>query len=84
MRILSGRVRLPRLLLQGRLGFIYWPPSRRSLQKLKELIDQYGDDPNIEIENPFHIEGADIEAIWEPVWEGYPALEEFWPEELDR
>lgn len=71
MTLLDGRLKLPRI----RWGASYWPPSQKALAKLQSLIDD-ADAQGKEFDwktFPFNeIEGTDLSAAYEPIWEGHP------------
>jgi hypothetical protein len=65
--------RLPRLLT--RMG--YWPPSKRAVQNIKNLMGAFerGEIPD---PRPIHnkdIEGTDLSAVWDEIVDGSPAVE---------
>lgn len=71
-RVTVGRIRAPRI----RLEHVYWPPSERVARKMKQLekfhmAGRIGMSP----ENLRGVEGTDLRTIWEPIVQGYPALE---------
>ena len=69
--LVSGRLKLPRI----RWGASYWPPSRKALTKIQELMDNATNNGK-EFDwtkFPFdEIEGMDLSAAYEPIWEGHP------------
>jgi hypothetical protein len=64
-----GRVRVPRL----RLEHVYWPPSRRVTEKIREL-EASGPPPSPDALEG--IEGTDLSAAWEPVSSDYLTMME--------
>jgi hypothetical protein len=69
--LVSGRLRLPRI----RWGGSYWPPSAKALEKMQLLIDEADSEgkPFDWKTFPFEeIEGTDLSAAYEPIWEGHP------------
>jgi hypothetical protein len=69
--LVAGRLRLPRIRWAGS----YWPPSEKALDKILLLID----DADAQGKHfdwtkfPFdEIEGTDLSAAFEPIWEGHP------------
>jgi hypothetical protein len=79
VKLALGRARLPRILTFNRLGHIYWPPSKRALVRMQEISRKHGldQDPtapvDVETIDPTEIEGNDINAVWDEVWDGYPS-----------
>lgn len=70
---LNNRIRLPRI----RFSSIYWPLSKSSVTKvaaLGEICQQEG--RLATVEELMQIEGDDIKAIWEPLWDENPILDE--------
>ena len=69
--LVSGRLKLPRI----RWGASYWPPSPKALVKLQSLIDDAiteGKEFDWKIFPFDEIEGTDLSAAYEPIWEGHP------------
>ncbi len=72
-----GRIRAPRL----RTESVYWPPSQRAVDKMRELHEQHERDgePDLSPEALRGVEGNDLATIWEPVSAKYLTIEQ--PEE---
>lgn len=71
-RLSLGRIRLPRI----RFNIMYWPPSERVMRTLWGLRRAYEDgllaeEPTFTFEQ---LEGTDLRAIFEPIWEHYHGL----------
>ena len=69
--LISERFRLPRI----RWGAFYWPPSQKTLIKLQSLIDDSIREGKVFnwTTYPFNeMEGTDLSAAYEPIWEGHP------------
>jgi hypothetical protein len=74
MSLTVGRLRAPRL----RLQHMYWPPSQRVLERIRELHEAFeadeGGHPNPDA--LYGIEGTELNALWEPVSPEYLTFEE--------
>jgi hypothetical protein len=69
--LISGSLKLPRI----RWGGSYWPPSAKALQKIQSLIDEADSQGKTFDWKSFpfdEIEGTDLSAAYEPIWEGHP------------
>lgn len=66
-----GRFRLPRI----SCGPLYWPPSERVTRKLMGIMGAFssGEISALPRLDRVEVEGTDLSALWEPVWEAYPA-----------
>lgn len=69
-----GRVRAPRL----RLESVYWPPSQRAVDKMRELheLHEKHGEPELSPEALQGVEGTDLTVIWEPISEEYLTIEQ--------
>jgi hypothetical protein len=71
--VIIGRFRLPRIVWYA----IYWPPSKKAIQKLNEkLFDSLrkGEEFDLNKISLIDIEGEDLSTIWEPIIEDHPML----------
>ena len=69
--LLSGKLRLPRI----RWSAFYWPPSHKALSSFKKAMEdaKVQEKPFDWTTYPFHeIEGTDLSATYEPIWDGHP------------
>lgn len=68
-----GRVRVPRIIV----NHIYWPPSERVMQRVREFEIQYeaGEMGMPDPEFLKGIEDGDLSTLWESIAVGYPAAE---------
>lgn len=71
--LVIGRLQLPRIVMFGRYGRLFWPPSEATVFRLKALADEYGPfvDPTPEQLGPDPFGENHIDAVWEPIWSGY-------------
>jgi hypothetical protein len=67
----TARMRLPRIVY----GYLYWPPSERVMNMLKERWQVFADGKLAE--QPMftlqELEGTDLQTIWEPIAKEHPA-----------
>ncbi len=74
LRMITGRVLLPRIDVFTRFGNMFWPPSDKSAEKMRlfsEALNKTGNiDPEILGGRP--IDERNVETIFEPVWGDYP------------
>ena len=71
--VIVGRFRLPRIVWYA----MYWPPSKKTLQKLNQkIIDslQRNEEFDLSAISLREIEGDDLSAIWEPIIADHPML----------
>lgn len=71
INIIIGRFRLPRIVWYA----IYWPPSKKAIQKLNmKLIEslEKGKEFDLNKISLLEIEGDDLSAMWEPIIEDHP------------
>ncbi|MBN1136473.1 MAG: restriction endonuclease [Anaerolineae bacterium] len=74
MRLTVGRFRLPRI----RWMKMYWPPSKRALQKLVILAQEAlekGEKLDLASLPPDDIEGSDLRVVWEAIIPDHPLAE---------
>lgn len=71
LHVTIGRFRLPRI----SWGHLYWPPSKRVTRKLMGIMQAYasGEISTLPQLERAEVEGTDLSALWEPIWEAYPA-----------
>ncbi|MBA3520448.1 MAG: hypothetical protein H0T75_23055 [Rhizobiales bacterium] len=76
-RLTVGRFRLPRI--RDLYRQIYWPPSQRVGDLLRERASFLIQDPSAQLPGlEFdEMEGLDMRAIWEPIWSIHPAAQSF-------
>ncbi|MGF1472947.1 MAG: restriction endonuclease [Rubrobacteraceae bacterium] len=74
LSVTLGRIRAPRL----RLEAIYWPPSQRAVDKMRELHERHERDgePELSPEALQGVEGTDLTVIWEPISEEYLTIKQ--------
>lgn len=79
MSLTVGRVRAPRLRLEN----VFWPPSQRVLEKMREMHEAYesGEGPPPNPDALRGIEGTELNVLWEPVSPEYVTVGE--PEKTD-
>jgi hypothetical protein len=74
IQVVAGRFLMPRIVMRGRFGWCYWPPSQKAWDRIKDLAFTYGIegdiDPNVLKANP--LESQDVGAILDPIAEEYP------------
>lgn len=71
MSLTVGRIRAPRL----RLESVYWPPSQRAVDKMRELHERDGE-PELSPEALQGVEGTDLTVIWETISEEYLTIKQ--------
>jgi hypothetical protein len=71
-RLIVGRFRLPRI----RCDAVYWPVSARVVEALAEALRDEGLDrsPEAMREAIQGLEGTDLSAVWEPIWDEHLAM----------
>jgi hypothetical protein len=68
-RITVGRFRLPRILM----GFMYWPPSAKALEKFNHLAAMMPPEEFLKLPLSMHnIEEQPLAAAWDPIIDGWP------------
>jgi len=69
-----GKIKLPRI----RFGAMYWPPSERTAKIVINLMQAFeaGKIPDPRPINIVELEGADLQTIWEPIWNEHPATKQ--------
>lgn len=79
LKISIGRVRLPRI----RMNPIYWPPSERVARIMSGITRAHlaGELPDFQWSDLAGIEGEDLQANWEPLWDGHPMVQEMLQEQ---
>jgi hypothetical protein len=72
LRVTIGRIPLPRI----RFQWMYWPPSERTVRLTYGIWRAMlaGEIADIDPLSLADIEGTDLSAIWEPVWEEHPSV----------
>ncbi|MBL8076615.1 MAG: restriction endonuclease [Anaerolineales bacterium] len=71
LTIVSGRLKLPKV----RWASFYWPPSLKALDNFQKALENaIAQGKTIDwITFPFNeIEGTDLSAAYDPIWEGHP------------
>ncbi len=67
-----GRIRAPRMIT----NHVYWPPSARVARRLQHLENVHrAGRLAMSPENLRGVEGTDLRTLWEPIVDGYPAVE---------
>lgn len=69
--LIAGRLRLPRI----KWAAFYWPPSLKAIANFQKVLDVAAEQgKTIDWTTfPFNeIEGTDLSAAYEPIWEGHP------------
>jgi hypothetical protein len=74
LKISVGRNRLPRMKAYS----LYWPLSQRvGVELIKAFVlHQQSETEPFNIANYAHLEGTDIRAAWEPIWDQNPIIRE--------
>jgi hypothetical protein len=73
LRIVTGRFLLPRIDAFNIFGYMFWPPSEKSIEKIKMAVHGQKNtgyvDPNLFGGEP--IDSRNIDSIFDPIWSAY-------------